>query len=234
MNITYIKSLQDNYIWILHYQDQVVIVDPGESSQVLTYLKENHLRPSQILITHEHSDHIDGVLAIKKNYPNVQVIAPKILLDLADKIVGDKDNFYIGDLCVNVLETRGHSEHHLSYLVDNQYLFCGDAMFSAGCGRVFTKDYQAQFTTMQKFKDLADNVQVYCGHEYTLTNLRFSIDNSADDFIKSYYKNLKDSMANGHISLPSTIAIEKKINLFLQAENVAVLKQLRDKRDSFK
>jgi len=123
-------------------------------------------------LTHDHEDHIGGVEEILATYSNTPVYGPKETNDLADYVVQDGDSFNLMGQGFEVFKTAGHTEEHISYLMGDD-LFCGDALFSAGCGRVFTGDYQAQYDALQKFKQLNNSVKVYAAHEYTETNLRF-------------------------------------------------------------
>ena len=113
-------------------------------------------------------------------------------------------------------------------------LFCGDALFSAGCGRVFTGDYEAQYETLQKFKRLDDDINVYPGHEYTEINLRFAYNMQPDnEKISKALKEVRELRAKGQPTLPTTIGREKEINLFLQVETLEDFIELRNARDDF-
>ena len=134
---------------------------------------------------------------------------------------------------VQVSLAAGHTHGHISFLMGN-HLFCGDALFSAGCGRVFTGDYEAQYETLQKFKRLEDDVNIYAGHEYTETNLRFASDMQPDnEVVSKVLKEVRDLRAKGSPTLPTTIGREKEINLFLQAETLEDFIELRNARDIF-
>lgn len=233
MDINLVKAFSDNYIWIIEEGTEAVVVDPGEAEQVMDYLEEKQLQLNSILLTHNHDDHIGGVQKISAKYPDASIYGPKETEDIADHIVVDGDSFNLLGKNVQVLKTGGHTEGHISFLMDN-VLFCGDALFSAGCGRVFTKDYQAQYDALQKFKQLDDEVQVYAAHEYTQTNLRFAHSMQPSNTAVSEALNQVNEMrAKGKPTLPTTIGKEKKINLFLQAEKMEDFKELRDARDKF-
>lgn len=233
MDINLVKAFSDNYIWIIEEGTEAVVVDPGEAEQVMDYLAEKQLQLNSILLTHNHDDHIGGVQQISAKYPDASIYGPKETEDIADHIVVDGDSFSLLGQNFQVLKTGGHTEGHISFLMDN-VLFCGDALFSAGCGRVFTKDYQAQYDALQKFKQLDDEVQVYAAHEYTQTNLRFAHSMQPSNTAVSEALNQVNEMrAKGKPTLPTTIGKEKKINLFLQAEKMEDFKELRDARDKF-
>ena len=233
MDINLVKAFSDNYIWIIEEGTEAVVVDPGEAEQVMDYLAEKQLQLNSILLTHNHDDHIGGVQQISAKYPDASIYGPKETEDIADHIVVDGDSFSLLGQNFQVLKTGGHTHGHISFLMDN-VLFCGDALFSAGCGRVFTKDYQAQYDALQKFKQLDDEVQVYAAHEYTQTNLRFAHSMQPSNTAVSEALNQVNEMrAKGKPTLPTTIGKEKKINLFLQAEKMEDFKELRDARDKF-
>lgn len=233
MNVQPIKALSDNYIWVMEEGNRAVVVDPGESAKVLGYLKENQFKLEAILLTHEHDDHIGGVKEVLADYPDTPVYGPKETEQLNTNTVGDGDTFEVLDQTVEVFKTAGHSAEHISFLVGS-VLFCGDALFSGGCGRVFTGDYQAQYDALQIFNQLDDGVFVYAGHEYTQTNLRFaqSIE-SSNESISEELMQVNALREQDDPTLPSTIGKEKRINLFLKADSVEAFTDLRNARDGF-
>lgn len=233
MNIHPIKAFSDNYIWLIEKGLDAAVVDPGEAEEVLNYLEEKQLNAAAILLTHKHDDHVGGVETIQAHYPNVPVYGPKETGSLADHIVQEGDSFELLGQSFQVFKTAGHTEEHVSFLT-KEALFCGDALFSGGCGRVFTGDYQAQYDALQKFNQLDDDVKVYAGHEYTQTNLRFA--ESIDPSNKSIAQALEQAnelREAGKPTLPSTIGKEKEINLFLRAKTLEEFVELRQARDDF-
>lgn len=228
-----LPALSDNYIWVWSHGDKAVIVDPGEAKPVLAYLADHQLKAAAILLTHVHDDHVDGVSEIAANHPGVKIYGPKEVSHLVDVVLKDGDSFELYGSHVDVFLTAGHTKEHVSYLLDHKHLFSGDALFSAGCGRVFTGDYEAQYQSMLFFRGLADDVKVYAGHEYTLANLRFAMTQETDSLIKDYYDTIKAKVSQGLASMPSTIAKEKQINLFLMAKDVQAFTRLRRLKDNF-
>lgn len=228
-----IKAFADNYIWCIQEGTEVVVVDPGTANGVLDYLEENQLRLAAILLTHKHEDHTGGVLEIMARHPESQIYGPKETKGLANRVVEEGDTFNLLGQTIQVIETGGHTHGHISFLMGN-HLFCGDALFSAGCGRVFTGDYEAQYGALQKFKRLDDDINIYAGHEYTETNLRFAYDmRPENDKISEALKEVRELRAKGEPTLPSTISREKEINLFLQAATLEDFIELRNARDEF-
>lgn len=233
MKITPLPAFSDNYIWIYEKDGEAMVIDPGEAQQVLDYIKEQKLQLKAILLTHKHEDHIGGVEAILETYPGTPVYGPSEVSDLANVLVQEGDTFEQFGQTIRVVKTAGHTEEHVSFIMD-KLLFCGDALFSAGCGRVFTGDYQAQFNALQRFKELADDVQVFAGHEYTLTNLQFAQTVMPESTAVIDELERVRALNNKNIpSLPSTIGLEKEINPFLRAETLEEFIELRKARDSF-
>lgn len=233
MDVNPVKAFSDNYIWVIEEGKDAVVVDPGESGGVLHYLEDKELTLNAILLTHEHDDHIGGVENILKKFPDIPVYGPEETKNVADHVVREGESFTLLGYNFEVFKTAGHSREHISFLTENS-LFCGDALFSAGCGRVFTGDYQAQYDALQKFKWMDENVNVYAGHEYTQTNLQFaqSIE-PENETIRQVLDQVNDLREQGLPTLPSTIGKEKRINLFLMADTLEDFIELRKARDNF-
>lgn len=233
VDIRPIKAFSDNYIWLIQEEKDAVVVDPGEAGVVLDYLEENGLRLAGILLTHKHADHTGGVRDLLSKHPETPVYGPEEASSLANRIVREGDFFELLGQTFQVLQTGGHTHGHISFLAGD-HLFCGDALFSAGCGRVFTGDYEAQYETLQKFKRLDDNIKVYPGHEYTEVNLRFAqkMEPENEELSKALDE-VQKRRAKGKPTLPTTIGREKKINLFLQTETLEDFIELRMARDRF-
>lgn len=233
MQVNFIEAFSDNYIWIIEEGNEAVVVDPGESEDFLQYLKEENKELKAILLTHEHDDHVGGVKDILAEYSDIPVFGPIETEHLADHVVQDGDTFELLGYSFKVFKTAGHSKEHISYLTEDA-LFCGDALFSGGCGRVFTGDYQAQYEALQLFKQLDDHVRVFAGHEYTQTNLRFAHSvQPSNQLISDALDRVNDSHAQDLPTLPSSIGKEKEINLFMQADTLEEFTELRKARDTF-
>ena len=209
-----IKAFSDNYIWCIQKETEIVVVDPGEAKGVLDYLEEKQLRLAAILLekTHKHEDDTGGVQEIVAKHPESQVYGPKETETLANHVVEEGKSFNLLGQTFQVFEMGGHTHGHISFLMGDD-LFCGDALFSAGCGRVFTGDYEAQYETLRKFKRLDDNINIYPGHEYTEINLRFAYNMRPNNKkISKALKVVRELRTKGQPTLPTTIGREKEID----------------------
>lgn len=234
LHITPIPALSDNYIWVIQQDQNVIIVDPAEAQPVLDFLAKNSLNLTACLLTHNHSDHVAGVDEIKAQYPNLPVYGSAECAQWANIVVKPEDELNLFGYRVRVIESAGHTAQHVSYLFGYDYLFCGDALFSGGCGRIFTGDYQAQFEAIQRFKALPDTVVVYPAHEYTVSNLKF-----AEEVLPpscGLFEELELAMMKrerNQPTLPTTIGKEMQINPFMQAVDLAQFIALRQQKDNF-
>ncbi len=221
MNLTSIPALQDNYIWTLtDEQGRCLIVDPGEAQPVLDKIKANRWQPVAILLTHHHHDHVDGVPELLKHYPELEVYGPEETQDKgAKKVVAEGDDVTLLGLTFRVIDTPGHTLGHISYF-SSPYLFCGDTMFSGGCGRLFEGTPQQMFESFQKLNQLPADTLICCAHEYTLSNMKFAAAILPHDpKILARYQEIKDLRAENRITLPTKLALEREINLFLRTQD---------------
>lgn len=234
VQITPIPALADNYIWVLQKAGKAIVFDPAEAQPVLDFLAKNDLQLTACLLTHNHRDHTDGVAEIVANYPEIAVIGPQETASFNTQTVVPEQSFERLDLTFKVLASAGHTQGHISYLVNRDWLFCGDSLFSGGCGRVFTGDYQAQYDALQRFKQLPEWVQVFPAHEYTQSNLKFVVAVMPPSCQLLEYQERVDILRRqGRATLPTTIGLEKQINPFMQAVNLAEFIALREHKDRF-
>ena len=168
-----IPALNDNYIWLYRRENfPVIVIDIPEITRLIPYLESNKLDVEAVLLTHNHDDHVQGVAAFKQYYPNVPVFGPTECANKGATNIVDSGVINTAHYHIEVLPSGGHTAGHVSYLVDG-HLFCGDALFSGGCGRVFTGNFAQMFESMQRFNQLPDETVVCPAHEYTLGNLAF-------------------------------------------------------------
>ena len=174
LKVVPIPILNDNYIWTIIHDKKTVVVDPGLSDPVLNYHQRNDLELTAILITHHHHDHIGGIDGIINQF-NVPVYAPyheKFNFKYHQVQEESKIQLFDNTLEFSVMEVPGHTLEHIIYH-GNKLLFCGDTLFSFGCGRIFEGTYRQMFDSLKKFKSIDPDSKVYCTHEYTLKNLEF-------------------------------------------------------------
>lgn len=223
MFLKIIPILDNNYVWIIYDAHRFcTIIDPGLSDPIIKVIEEEKLIPITILLTHNHIDHVEGVRKIVKKYPKIIVFGPletkkhgvNNIITGGDKIPFLNKKFY-------VFSTPGHTEGHVSYYM-KPYIFCGDTLFSGGCGRVYNKKYLEMFNSIKLISLLPEDTILCCSHEYTLSNLMFSMFILPNDKkIKLYFKKIKNLIKLKKTSLPSYIFYEKDINLFLRTkENI--------------
>jgi len=242
MRIFHIPAYTDNYIWVMQSGSDISIIDPGDASPVLNHIKNNDLNIVDILLTHHHFDHVGGTLELKKHISG-KVYGPVGDINGVDIQVSENDEVKTLDYEFSVLETPGHTLDHIAYVEKRkQLVFCGDTLFSAGCGRVFEGTFEQMHNSIQKINQLDPETVIYCAHEYTESNLKFVNSEINDNFIKEYTSEITQKIQNGLISLPTKLKLERKINPFLlnivpdDLEGLAPLKQftkLRIRKDNF-
>ncbi len=256
VDVLWVKVFTDNYVWIIVNKENNagVIVDPGDAKPVLDFLAKNNITPEAILVTHHHNDHSGGVKGITQEF-DIPVYA-KVGSSVAGvtDFVDDGDSFSIkpAGMDFRVLAIPGHTLDHIAFIL-NDALFCGDTLFSGGCGRVFEGTYEQMYASLSKLRQLDINIRVYCGHEYTLSNMLFAYDIEKDNAdVKNCLDKARQLTQENINTLPSTIAIEKKINPFLRCDDkdfvahlaqshhqkfdnpVAVFQYVRELKNSFK
>jgi len=232
INIEPIEAFSDNYIWLLTTNEGSIVIDPGESSNVINYLDNNQLDLKAIFITHHHFDHTGGIDEITSYYP-VNVYGPINNVETINKRLKDGDRVSIIGIDFEIIEIPGHTLDHIAYFSENNgnpILFCGDTLFAAGCGRVFEGTFEQMYESIIKLKNLPINTKIYCGHEYTLSNLEFA--KEAEPFNQdtlSRYNNVLKLREKGTPSIPSLLSTELKTNPFLRCDNKEVQENISTK-----
>lgn len=225
LNIIPIPAFKDNYIWLLHDNQHVVVVDPGDAAPVLAYLNLHKLKLAAILCTHHHNDHVGGVCKLVELY-NVPVYGPQLEnISCVSHMLGGGDVIEIPELKIklSVIDIPGHTLGHIAYLGAG-YVFCGDTLFGCGCGRLFEGTAAQLFHSLQRLANLPDETKVYCGHEYTEANIRFALVCEPDNAsLKQRQAEVQALRAAGRPTLPSTIASEKATNPFLRCAEPSVI-----------
>lgn len=230
LHVTALPAFNDNYIWLIDNGTHAVVIDPGDAAVVMAELQKRALSLSAILLTHRHDDHISGLPGLASQY-DVPVYGPK-----NDDISGVNHALQEGDsvsvdalgLSFSVLDVPGHTHGHIAYYSRmRRWLFCGDMLFGAGCGRMFEGTPEMMIASLAKFTALPDETQVFAAHEYTLSNLKFAQEIEPDN--RDIMKRLREDSAKrekNQPTLPSTMALEKKTNPFLRNMEPDVLERL--------
>lgn len=252
MKVIPVSAFTDNYIWMIvdERNAEVLCVDPGDAAPVLEFLKANSLTLKAILLTHHHDDHIGGVAELHHHFPAIEIYGPEDhRIDHINYYLREGDHLHFNGLSLKVLETPGHTSSHISlFEPDEEWLFCGDTLFSAGCGRVFDGTIEQLHHSLSRLKALPDSTRVYCAHEYTRQNLRFAAHvEPKNAIIEDYALDLQKQKG---CSLPSIISLEKEINPFFRTQipdviqfavqkgaesdrSLDVFKQLRTEKNHF-
>ena len=228
MNLISISAFEDNYIWVLVDDEcRCVIVDPGESAPVLRAIEENGWQPEAILLTHHHNDHTGGVPELRTHFPHVVVYGPSEAQDKGvTQVVEEGEKILIREWEFSVFATPGHTLGHLCFY-SKPYLFCGDTLFSGGCGRLFEGTPAQMYQSLQKINALPDDTVICCAHEYTLGNMKFAVSLLPEDrAIQDYYHKVKELRAKNQNTLPVILKNERQINLFLRTDDIDLISKI--------
>jgi len=228
LQISPIPAFDDNYIWLLQRPGVAgcAVVDPGDEDPVLERLAADGLELTAILATHKHGDHVGGIAGLKARFPHAQVYGPAgepiPLRDVALRD-GDQVNLPGLDARLTVLGVPGHTEDHIAYLGEGA-LFCGDALFAMGCGRVFSGTHEQLHASLQRLAALPPDTLVYCAHEYTEANLGFATWVEPENVeLICRGAEVRQVRARGEPTVPSVIALERATNPFLRVMEPRVI-----------
>lgn len=232
MNLVALPAFKDNYVWMLHDGARAIVVDPGEAAPVAHALDERRLELAAIVVTHHHADHVGGVDALRARLPDGQgpVWGPaggRIPAPYEPLAEGDEIDLFGAPF--RVIEVPGHTRDHIAFFGkpagEVPLLFCGDTLFSAGCGRLFEGTPAQMMRSLGKLAALPGDTRVCCGHEYTLANLAFAqAVEPGNAEVAEHARHCRALRDKGEPTLPSTMALERRINPFLRAE----VAQVRD------
>ena len=219
--------LSDNFGLIAHDPETgaTASIDAPDGEAVLRELDKKGWTLTDILVTHHHPDHTQGIPALKARFPKARIVGAKAdekRIDGLDVKVVEGDEVSIGNAVARVIETPGHTSGHIAYhFGDDDVLFAGDTLFSLGCGRVFEGTMPVMYHSLMKLAALPEETELYCGHEYTLSNARFALTvDPENDLLKARAQKVEELRAAGKYTLPSTIGLELATNPFLRAEDM--------------
>ena len=253
MDIDIISCLNDNYSYLIK-DDQtnvVAIIDPSEFDPCDKKIVQKYKKLDFILNTHHHFDHVGGNEELKKKYGSkiLGFERDKKRIPSIDVLLKDGQKFKIGNLNFKTIFIPGHTSGHIAfYLEKEKVIFTGDTLFSLGCGRVFEGTYQQMFNSLNKIKNLPGDTKIYCGHEYTKSNLGFCLKfNPNNKYLKDKERVIEEKINDGKPTIPSTIKDETQMNIFLRyddsdvkdalnlqnASDLEIFTKLRDLKDNF-
>ncbi|URQ67208.1 hydroxyacylglutathione hydrolase [SAR86 cluster bacterium] len=229
MKINYLDAFSDNYIWTMESEGKIAIVDPGDAKPIHEYIRKTGYVLTDVLITHHHWDHTGGLEEVIEEY-KCQAYGPSggHIKGITDPL-HDNENFTILDRYkFRAFSAPGHTNDQLSYFcdeTDKPILFSGDTLFYAGCGRLFEGTPEDMLFSMDRYKELPSDTLVYCGHEYTESNLKFAmtVEPHNEEILKAL-KEVQKSRSINKPSLPSRIDIELKINPFMRCREASIIK----------
>ena len=232
LHVLAVPAFNDNYLWLIHNGTHAVVVDPGDAAPILAALKRHNLVLTAILLTHHHADHVGGVPQLLQ-HTKVPVYGPRneaiaaVTVPLSE---GDRVALTEPPLQLSVLDVPGHTLGHIAYVAGRQgWLFCGDTLFAAGCGRLFEGTPAQMMTSLGKLSALPPETLVYCAHEYTMANLRFA--QAVEPGNAALRQRVADEQAKrdrGQPTVPSNIGLERQTNPFLRYAEATVAKTLLD------
>lgn len=223
LSISPIYAFSDNYIWCVARDRQAVIVDPGDAAPVLEHLKETGLSLSAIIITHHHFDHVGGIELLLKEYPNTPVYGPQNQCESINHRLKHNDSLTLLGHTFTVLAVPGHTLDHIAYFhADSNstpVLFCGDTLFAGGCGRLFEGTPEQMLNSLQLIQALPADTNIYCAHEYTLSNLKFALAvEPQNQDLQARIASAKSTREANLPTVPSQMALELLTNPFLRTE----------------
>lgn len=253
LEVRLVPCLSDNYAYLVHSPEtgETIIVDPAEAGPVLTALDQTGWVLSHIFNTHHHGDHVGGNMALKEQFgiPIIGPLADKDRIPGIDVALDEGETYAFGGEQAHVLNTPAHTRGHISFYFPNSKLaFTGDTLFALGCGRLFEGSAAQMWQSLQKLMALPDDVEVFCGHEYTQSNARFAvtIEPGNAELIRRAAE-IDELRAGGIPTIPTTIGLEKRTNPFLRPDSAeiqkvlgmtgkpleAVFAEIRARKDSF-
>lgn len=238
--VTLIPILKDNYAYLLEADNgERAVIDPGDAAPIIEFLDSRNIDHLDYIInTHHHWDHTDGnadMLAQYRRAKHVGPAAEERYIGELDIPLREGDEFIFGGEAVQIIETPGHTLGHIClYFLASGLAFVGDTLFSMGCGRLFEGTPAQMWSSFEKLLTLPDDTKIYCGHEYTLGNIKFAQHIEPDNQdIEIRAEEVKALRRKKKPTLPSTIRLEKKTNVFLRAGSAERFAEIRSTKDQF-
>ena len=238
LDIVAVPAFSDNYLWLVHDEasGETAVVDPGDATPVLTAAEQRGWSISQVWNTHWHPDHTGGNIVIK-DATGARISGPAgENIPGRDVALSEGDEIRLGAHVGRVIEVPGHTLGHIALIFDEDSVaFVGDTLFAMGCGRLFEGSPEQMYRSLQRLTALPAETQLYCAHEYTLSNARFAAHAySGDAAISERLAEVEKQRANGERTVPTSVARELATNPFVLASNVEEFARLRRDKDSFR
>ena len=218
IKIEIIDQLKDNYAYLLYSKknNKAIVFDPAEADSIINFLNLNNLSLEGILVTHHHADHTSGIKNLL-NYKKTKVFSPSEKIDNTTNVIKNNSIINFDFINFTVFASPGHTlDHVIFYNKKNNLLFCGDVIFSLGCGRIFEGTYEQMYSSLQTINSLSDQTLVFCGHEYTLQNYNFlKTVFPKNSLLENYKLKIDKKIKNTNRSIPFSLGDEKIYNPFL-------------------
>ncbi|WP_413457425.1 hydroxyacylglutathione hydrolase [Herbaspirillum huttiense] len=239
MDVLAVPAFDDNYLWIIHDGRHAAVVDPGDAVPVLAALQAEGLTLAAILLTHHHADHVGGVVelarsAVSDEFPAIPVYGPareqSRIKGMTVPLHGnDEVKIPSLGLSLQVIDVPGHTLGHIAYYSAQQgFVFCGDTLFAGGCGRLFEGTPAQMVESLAKLCSLPGDTQVYCAHEYTLSNLKFAAEvEPGNAELSARLQRERVKRDQGEATVPTSIALERATNPFLRANEIEIQESLQ-------
>ena len=237
--------LRDNVVWVWVRGDEAAVVDPAVSDPVVDWLQDRQLQLRAVLQTHHHADHIGGTPGLLQRWPDAAVVAAaadRSRIPFQTISVCDGDQVRVLGRSLRILDVAAHTCAHIAFVIPGQedldlggVLFCGDTLFSGGCGRLFEGTPADMHRALRRLSELPESTRVCCAHEYTEGNLLWATQQQPEDTaIRRRYEAVVDLRRRGELSLPSSIGEERRSNLFMRAGSAEELGRLRRHKDQWR
>jgi hydroxyacylglutathione hydrolase len=247
--------LQDNFGALIHDSQSgaTAAIDAPDAAAIIAAAASQGWELTDLLLTHHHADHIQGIPGLKVRYPKLRITGPAkeaSRIGALDVALSEGDYAHVGEIAAHIIETPGHTAGHICYwFEEDEIAFCGDTLFALGCGRVFETPLSVMWNSLVKLADkIPGETEIYCGHEYTQSNARFAVTIEPDNVVlKDRVAEITRLRAAGHATLPTTMSLEVATNPFLRAEEpevqaalgmtgaapAAVFAEIRTRKDRF-
>jgi len=224
-----IKAFNDNYIWTLinDSNKQAIVIDPGQAAPVIEYLEAQDLDLIAIWTTHHHYDHTGGVAELQEHFPMTHLVAHSEHTVDEDQTIKDGSTVSAWGYSAQVWDVSGHTASHMAYILNvdgHKHCFCGDTLFSGGCGRVFTGTIEQLYASFKRLNDLPADALYYPAHEYTASNLRFGLSiEPNNEAMQHTLLQAEEKTSQGIPTLPVTVEHERAVNVFLRTDEPTVI-----------